>query len=149
MRPETPAPVEAKMEEKFEAEAEIKAEVKSQSEVAMVPMGKMAKEQGNEADEFEAQFKRMKREEEWKTCLIVCLVITCALFMVAFIVAMLDSAKYRGFSNRDCVGSSGVYVAPKYSPGTKMQNQCRYCYLRLHSYRLTIPVLNDLSGSFW
>ena len=52
--------------------------------------------------QFEKQFKALKREGGWKTCLIIFLSIVCALLLCLLIVAMLNVAKYESFSSFEC-----------------------------------------------
>ena len=59
-----------------------------------------AQEQGE--DEYAAQFKVLKRQSGWKTCLIVFLCIVCAILFASLLVAMLNVAKLERFSSFEC-----------------------------------------------
>jgi len=73
-----------------------------------------------DGDSFKQEFAALKREGGWKTCLIVTLVIVCAVLLTALIAAMLEQAKYIGFANRDCATAPQPWLpfspAPKPAP---------------------------------
>jgi len=91
-------------------EPEDKAEGAGKDEIAMVQMGAEAREQGALDDEYDQKFRQLKREAGWKTCLIIFLAITSIILFCSTIFALLDSAKYKGFMDKDCDSRGSPYV---------------------------------------